>query len=285
MSNRPACRICGGQLPDDNASTTICAKCLYGELIAIDQQNQSPAGFPRDFESFQKQTDQIPGAFSDAVLEKVRSESSMPVPEPPEPDRLWSWQSGVLVWLFSVAAILFFPLIFYVGGIMYLSTHGHPVDEKALSKSPGLAILLLSSNIPAHLITLLVAWAVVTRLGKRPFLETLGWKWHPLFRPWQALALVMIMLAIFIPADTLIPHPHTDFDDLVAMVTAKLLGQIILVVLVVFSAPIVEEVVYRGVLFTSLEKKFGTTWGIVIVASLFAGVHVPQYLAFVFNNS
>jgi membrane protease YdiL (CAAX protease family) len=49
------------------------------------------------------------------------------------------------------------------------------------------------------------------------------------------------------------------------------------VVLVAFSAPLVEEVVYRGALFTPLEKKFGTVWAIVIVASLFAGVHVQQY--------
>ena len=47
--------------------------------------------------------------------------------------------------------------------------------------------------------------------------------------------------------------------------------------LATFTAPLVEEVVYRGVLYSALQKSFGVWVAVLLVTFLFALVHVPQY--------
>ena len=42
-------------------------------------------------------------------------------------------------------------------------------------------------------------------------------------------------------------------------------------------APIVEEVIYRGILFSAFQRTLGAVLAIIAVTLLFALVHVPQY--------
>jgi membrane protease YdiL (CAAX protease family) len=51
----------------------------------------------------------------------------------------------------------------------------------------------------------------------------------------------------------------------------------VIALMATFSAPLVEEVVYRGILFSALQKSAGVVWAILIVTMLFAGVHFFQY--------
>ena len=53
--------------------------------------------------------------------------------------------------------------------------------------------------------------------------------------------------------------------------------RIAVAVLATFTAPIVEETVYRGVLFSSLRKYLRATSTVLIVTLMFVGVHVLQY--------
>jgi membrane protease YdiL (CAAX protease family) len=52
---------------------------------------------------------------------------------------------------------------------------------------------------------------------------------------------------------------------------------VVLALVATIGAPIQEEIVYRGVLFTALEKAIGTRGSVVLVSLLFWGVHVMQY--------
>ncbi|MGI8469952.1 MAG: CPBP family intramembrane glutamic endopeptidase [Pyrinomonadaceae bacterium] len=45
----------------------------------------------------------------------------------------------------------------------------------------------------------------------------------------------------------------------------------------IFTAPLVEEVIYRGILYSSLQRKVGIVYAVIIVTLLFGLVHVPQY--------
>ena len=45
----------------------------------------------------------------------------------------------------------------------------------------------------------------------------------------------------------------------------------------VFIAPVVEELVFRGLLFAVVERTMGLPIAVVITALLFAGLHVPEY--------
>jgi membrane protease YdiL (CAAX protease family) len=44
-----------------------------------------------------------------------------------------------------------------------------------------------------------------------------------------------------------------------------------------FTAPIVEEVIYRGILYSAFQRARGSGVAIAAVTLLFALVHVPQY--------
>jgi membrane protease YdiL (CAAX protease family) len=44
-----------------------------------------------------------------------------------------------------------------------------------------------------------------------------------------------------------------------------------------FTAPFVEEVVYRGVLYSAFQRWLGVPGALIITTFLFALVHVPQY--------
>src|SRR5262249_22203589 len=44
------------------------------------------------------------------------------------------------------------------------------------------------------------------------------------------------------------------------------------------TAPLVEEVVYRGVIYSAIEWWRGRLAAVIVVSLLFGAVHVPQYL-------
>jgi hypothetical protein len=44
-----------------------------------------------------------------------------------------------------------------------------------------------------------------------------------------------------------------------------------------FTAPLVEEVIYRGLLYSAIQRSLGVGSAVVIVTALFAGVHFWQY--------
>jgi membrane protease YdiL (CAAX protease family) len=65
-----------------------------------------------------------------------------------------------------------------------------------------------------------------------------------------------------------------------ALIESSYQARIIVAFLAFATAPLVEEVVYRGILYPALQRALGVAWAIIIVSSLFAGVHVLQY----YNN-
>jgi membrane protease YdiL (CAAX protease family) len=47
--------------------------------------------------------------------------------------------------------------------------------------------------------------------------------------------------------------------------------------LAVATAPLVEEMIYRGLLYSALQRVTGRLFAVLIVAGMFAGLHVFQY--------
>src|SRR5581483_5614020 len=242
MSTITSCRSCGKELQFVETENGVCSSCQSGQASSDWRSISSSAEVPRDFSSFQKQTDELPGAFSDAVLEHIRSEASFPPPAypdgssmPPQGDDSWSLPTAILTWLFSVAALLLFNVIFTVIGVAYMHAHGQDISQQALEKSVNFTIFLLSSIIPTHLVTLAAAWVVVTRAGSRPFFKTLGWKWPPNFQPWQAASFALLMYAIGILIDLFLPAPPNQFNHMTDLVTDRVIGQVLMVVAVTFT--------------------------------------------------
>jgi membrane protease YdiL (CAAX protease family) len=185
----------------------------------------------------------------------------------------WGVLAGLLTWFGSVV-LLFGMAILFLIPYLALNYRG-PLDALVTDKT---AILLqILSLFPAHLLTLTVAWAVVTRFGKRPFWRTLGFEWSERVGFWTSAGLAMGLLAFGIGLTKIIGGEQTQIDQIVNSSAAS---RYALAILAATTAPFVEEVVYRGVLFSALQKTAGMIWAVVGVSILFTAVHVLQY----YNN-
>ena len=189
--------------------------------------------------------------------------------------RLWGAGKGILVWVASVALTLGVPIVF---GLAYLiakiiQTRQSPTQE-TLTQDVGFVLISIGSTLPAHVLTLLICWLVVTSGGKRPFLETISWG-RPSRKEWfYAIALAGLMTAAAIVFERLLPHRETDLEKWLKLGYSV---RVMVAILAVVTAPLVEEIVYRGVLYAGIERDWGKVAGVVVVTFLFALVHAPQY--------
>ncbi|HEX9917550.1 MAG TPA: CPBP family intramembrane glutamic endopeptidase, partial [Pyrinomonadaceae bacterium] len=119
-----------------------------------------------------------------------------------------------------------------------------------------------------------VAWAVVTGFGRRSFREAVGWSWSERLGLWTCIGLAIVLWLFGIALATLFGGQETDVDRIIASSSA---ARFSIAFLAFATAPIVEETVYRGVLFAPLQRAAGTKAAIAIVTLMFAGVHFMQY--------
>ena len=187
----------------------------------------------------------------------------------------WNSFIAIVVWLSSVFAIILFPLLFLVPYV--ISTHGGvPQGDdfaEALQKDPTAIMLQVLAVFPAHALTLVIAWFAVTRARKYSFTQTLGWTmggvvwWH----------YVLFMLCFFALAGAVNYFVPEQENELIRVLRSSRTAVVLVAIMATFTAPLVEEVVYRGVLYSAFQRTFGPALAVVAVTVLFALVHVPQY--------
>ena len=130
------------------------------------------------------------------------------------------------------------------------------------------------SLLPTHLLTLGLIWLIVTRAGKYPFWETIGWKWTPGFNFWTCAGLAIVLLGVGMAITFIMHDQPTPLDDMIKRSAA---GRYTIALLATFTAPLTEEFVYRGVLYSAIQRFTGKAWAVAIVLLMFTLVHVPQY--------
>ena len=185
----------------------------------------------------------------------------------------WGAGAGILVWFASVALIIGFQAIVVVAYFVVRYRQRGELPQN-LESDPLVIVLSIAATFPAHVLTLLIAWLVVTARGQRPFLPTMGWSWHSQFKWIHAVGLALLMFGLALLFEQLLPHRETDLERILKLGASV---RILVASLAVLTAPLVEEVVYRGVLYTGIERAWGRGAGIGLVTLLFALVHVPQY--------
>lgn len=203
--------------------------------------------------------------------------ASLATPLTPEPNALpipppWGLLTACLTWLGSVGLTLMVPTIAVVIYIFFDRAAMSSMRGKQFTLTTGL--IFIGGTLLAHVLILALCWGVVTGLGQRQFLATLGWGWHPRFKWYHALALAIVMLAIGVALEQVLPHRETDMDELLKLGLPMRVG---IAFLAVVTAPLVEEVIYRGILYSALERATGRGASVIVVALLFGAVHVPQY--------
>ena len=198
-----------------------------------------------------------------------------------DPDNpAWGIGGALLVWLASLLVQAVIPLLFVIPFAVHRGLDPAAPDfaRSALQLAitdPTAILLQVISIFPAHLLTFGVVWALVTRLGKRPFLASLGWSWAGRLRMWQSIAvgIALFMIATGL-AKLLGAEKSTPLEQLI---NSSLGARYAIAFLAVFTAPFIEEFVYRGVLYPALQRVIGVNGAVVLIVGLFTLIHVPQY--------
>lgn len=210
--------------------------------------------------------------------------SQLPLPEEQTtPDNIvspnnppWSVLAAIGVWIASIFFILVIPSLFllpYLATLDLQLTEADQIVEFAKT-DPTSIFLQIMAVIPAHVLTLLLAWIVVTQMRKYSFRKMLGWDGGGVGM-W--ISYLPILVGFFVIAFVVnIFFPEQD-NDLLKILRSSRSAVYIVAFVATFTAPIVEEVIYRGVLYSAFQRKIGVPAAFIVVTFLFAVVHVPQY--------
>lgn len=136
-------------------------------------------------------------------------------------------------------------------------------------------LLQVLSLLPSHLVTLVLIWMLVTRLGKQSFWPAIGWGWSRRFGLWSCIGLGVVLFIVgSLLAKFLGAEKPTQLEQII---NSSLAARYAISLLAVITAPFVEEFIYRGVLYAPLQRFAGVPGAVVIVLALFTIIHVPQY--------
>jgi len=184
----------------------------------------------------------------------------------------WSLLTAVLTWIASVV-LLFLPQVFAIPYVAVHYRNTQPTTEILLADKT-LVLILIAGVLPVHLLTLAIVWAITTRFGKLSLVETLGLTWNGKFRIGRSIGLAIILYGAALLLTLAFGGQGTALDRLVESSRAAAL---MIAFLAVVTAPIVEESIYRGILYPALERVSGAPVAVILVTVLFAVPHVPQY--------
>ncbi len=204
---------------------------------------------------------------------KTKSETTLRGPCPDNPP--WGSWAAIGVWVASLVILGFFSVVFL---LPYASSQGlSPTDQAQFPtfiKTDAMAVFLqFIGIIPAHLLTLALAWFVVTRNRTYSFKEMLGWNWGG-FTFLHAVLVTIFFYLVSIAAVSYFGDVENDFD--IMLKSSKYIIYLV-AFFAVFTAPIVEEVVYRGLLYSAFQRTVGKVFAVILVTVMFAGVHALQY--------
>ncbi|PYT08772.1 MAG: hypothetical protein DMF60_04005 [Acidobacteria bacterium] len=259
------CRVCGVPLDEDQEYLGgMCRNCANGNATEDSDVAQSAA---------------MP----------ITAYEAAPIPPPeiaPDPDLPpWGPLSGIGVWVLSVAAVIVIPIVAVLFWYLIQSARGAalpnlgaPDELKGWLTSPDLLLVQVLSTIIAHAITIAICWAVVTKLGKRPFWASLGWHWagHSVWY-WVVFSACLIVGLLMVSQLLSRVLPQSEDNAFAELLKSSRGVRIAIAALATFTAPLVEETVYRGILFSALRRYLGLIATVLIVTVMFAGVHVLQY--------
>jgi membrane protease YdiL (CAAX protease family) len=209
----------------------------------------------------------------------------------------WGILAALITWFVSIAMLAIVPNVCVLPYLAYRYAGTQPTRDLLL-KDQTFVFLFVIGWLPAHLLTLALVWAIGTRLGKRSFKQVFGWSWSPNFGLWRSSALAITLFVVTLVLIGVFGGPRTDLDRILESSRAT---AVTLAIIAVVTAPLVEELIYRGLLYSalqrfmalvaavvgtrvfrydinsSLQSIIGKTSAVVIVASMFAGLHVVQY--------
>lgn len=187
----------------------------------------------------------------------------------------WNIWGALGVWITSVLLIILLPNLFvlpYLAKQTFNLADAEKLKEFAMSDKTAI-VLQLGAVIPAHLLTILLGWFVVTNFKKYSFKEMLGWDWNG-FKIWHGFVFFVFFYFVALGMIAIFGDVENDFER---MLKNSRIAVYLVAFFATFTAPFVEEMVYRGLLYSAFQRKFGVSLAVVFVTLLFTAVHIPQY--------
>ena len=192
-------------------------------------------------------------------------------------DPQWGVAQAFFIWVTSVVLLIIVPGLAVVPYVIYRALVFGSQQSQPLLADKNFIFLSILAVLPTHLLSLLLVWFVVTNSGRRPFWQSLGWSWPANFGPGKSVLLASALLGVGLLITRVFGGGETQLDHLI---NSSYGARVATAFLAVATGPLVEELIYRGVLYSALQRAIGMLWAVVVVSVLFAGVHVFQY----YNN-
>ncbi len=228
-------------------------------------------------EPSQQQITSLPEEYAEAPA----IPAAAPVQPTPKPEWWAAWIDvgiAVAAWIVSVILLLFVPVIYALPYMIYRIVKTGAPSPEALASDKMLIFFSVAGILPTHLLTFVLVWMVVSYAGRRPFWKNIDFDWPSnsshLMTIIVSVGLAIVLFSLAFLITTFYGERKTDLD---LMIESSIYTRIATAFVAVVTAPLVEELIYRGVLYKALEKAAGVAIAIVVVSLLFAGVHVFQY--------
>ncbi len=185
---------------------------------------------------------------------------------------------AVVIWLGSVALLLFVPLVLAIPYFVYLAINGGFPRADAIVTDKVLIVLSVVGTILAHVVTIGLLWFYVPGEGFKGLARKIGFQWPRNISPLICTLLSSLIAFVLLGIGVAITHfwggEKTQLD---LMVESSMTARFATALAAFATAPLVEEVIYRGVVYSAFERAAGVTISVILVSLLFAGVHVAQY--------
>jgi membrane protease YdiL (CAAX protease family) len=220
------------------------------------------------------QQEQIPFGLSDGQTYIAPAPETLPPhyePETSPNNPPWGLLAAFGTWAGSILLLVLCSNIAVT--IYYLSVGTRPENTDAIFTDPNAVLSLLGGTIPAHLLTLILCVVVGTAGFKFSLRDTLGAKWGG-YNIGYCILTVIGFYALFA---ALVGLLGIEDNELSKMLASSRAAAFMVSFLAVVTAPIVEEFVHRGILYSAVQRFFGAPFAIVLVTLLFAGIHFLQY--------
>lgn len=230
---------------------------------------------------FTEESSQQITPLSEEHAEPPELRPSETVQPPPQTDWLSAWRDvGVSfgVWFASVISLLIVPVVFALPYLIFRIAKFGPPTPEALTSDKALIFFSVAGILPTHMLTVIFVWLVVTYGGRRPFWKNIDFDWPKNSSPMVVILLSFLVATLLfllaLGVTTLYGERKTDLD---LLIESSIYTRLATAFVAVFTAPLAEELIYRGLLYRALEKAAGMGVAIALVSLLFAGVHVFQY--------
>lgn len=198
-----------------------------------------------------------------------------PVSSPPPDARPgaepWTLLDLLFFVIFFIAALLVTGFLGFAGYALLKPLVGWTLPAQKLAHN---TIFLLGVQFVFYVAVFFYVYALVVYRYRLPFWKGIKWG-HPTARIVERYVLLGIVLTIavqLLPA-FLPDKSHFPLQKLFSTPDASYAMAVFAVVV----APFMEELVFRGVLFSVFETRAGLVFAIVATAVLFAGMHVREY--------